>query len=214
MRKKNTLVYLDSDLVEKAKRENINISRLTEEALKQVLETETPRTAKEHLRKLLAGVGSESSLYGETYLLPFQIQSLRLTKVGLFDNFEASFSRNSINVIHGSCGSGKSTIVRSILHAFGIKHRYFDDRVFREGTISLKLFPKHNSINITGTEGSRNTVRGYQCLIADDPLERLPKDIIAPFLVELKKLETQVAITASLLIETSKLPKDTQIIPL
>jgi len=214
MKKKNTLVYLDSDLVERAKRENINISRLTEEALKQALEIETPRTAKEHLRRLLAEVRSESSLYGETYLLPFQIKSSKLTKVGPFDDFEARFSRNSINLIQGPCGSGKSTIIRSILHAFSIRHRYFDDRVFRDGTITLKLFPTHNSINITGTESSRNTARGYQCLIADDPLEKLPRSIIAPFFAELKKLEIQVVITASLSIETSNLPKDTQIIPL
>jgi post-segregation antitoxin (ccd killing protein) len=38
--KKNTLLYFDSDLVERAKRENINISRLTEEALKQALDIE------------------------------------------------------------------------------------------------------------------------------------------------------------------------------
>jgi len=68
--KKNTLLYLASDLVERAKRENINISKLTEEALKQALEITTPRTAQEHLRKMLAEVGSESSFYGETYFLP------------------------------------------------------------------------------------------------------------------------------------------------
>ena len=93
MEKTNTLLYLDSDLVERAKRHNINISELTKEALKQALEKERPRTAQEHLRKLLVEIGSETSFYGETYFLPFQIESLRLTKVGLFDNFEAHFSR-------------------------------------------------------------------------------------------------------------------------
>jgi len=212
--KKNTLLYLDSNLVERAKKENINISRLTEEALKQALEITTPRTAQEHLRKMLAEVGNENSFYGETYFLPFQVESLRLTKVGLFDNFETHFRRGSINVIYGSCGSGKSTILRSILYAFGIRHRYFDGRVFHDGTITLKLFPKQNSTKIAGIESSTNTARGYQCLIADDPLKRLPRGIIAPFFVELKRLEIQVMLTASLLIETSKLPKDTQIIPL
>jgi post-segregation antitoxin (ccd killing protein) len=110
MRKKN-MVYLDANLVERAKKENINISRLAEEALKQALEIERPRTAQEHLRKLLAEVGSESSFYGETYFLPFQIESLKLTNVGPFDNFEAKFHKNSTNIIHGSCGNGKSTII-------------------------------------------------------------------------------------------------------
>jgi post-segregation antitoxin (ccd killing protein) len=212
MKKKNTLVYLDSDLVERAKRENINISRLTEGALKQALEIETPRTAKEHLRRLLADVGSESSLYGETYLLPFQKESLKLTKVGPFDNFEARFSRNSINLIQGPCGSGKSTMIRSILHAFGISHRYFTDKAFSNGTITLRLIPKHNSINITGVDNSKNTTRGYQCLIADDPLERLPKDMIVPFFAELKPLGIQIMITASLLVDVSQLTNDTHIV--
>jgi len=42
------MVYLDANLVERAKKENINISRLAEEALKQALEIERPRTAQEH----------------------------------------------------------------------------------------------------------------------------------------------------------------------
>jgi len=212
--KKNTLLYLDSDLVERAKRENINISRLTEGALKLALEIETPRTAKEHLRRLLTEVGNESSLYGETYLLTFQIESLKLTKVGPFDNFEAHFSRNSISVIHGSCGSGKSTIIRSILCAFGIRHRYFTEKAFDTGTISVKVFPRQDSINITGMNSSQNILRGYKCLIADDPLERIPKDIIVPLFAELEHLEIQIILTASLLIDVSQLPNDIHIITL
>jgi len=214
MKKKNTLVYLDSDLVERAKRENINISRLTEEALKQALEIETPRTAKEHLRKLLTEVGNESSLYGETYLLPFQIQSLKLTKVGPLDNFEARFSSNSINLIQGSCGSGKSTIIRSILCAFGIRHRHFTEKAYDIGTISVNVFLGQDSINITGMNSSQNTLRGYKCLMADDPLERIPKDIIVPLFAELKHLEIQIILTASLLIDVSQLPNDIHIITL
>jgi post-segregation antitoxin (ccd killing protein) len=210
--KKNTLLYLDSDLVEKAKRENINISRLTEEALKQALEIERPRTAKEHLRKLLAEVGNESSFYGETYLLPFQIQSLKLTRVGPFDNFEVHFSRNSVNLIYGPCGSGKSTIIRSILYAFGIRHKRFTERVLSEGTITVKLFPGQDSINVMGMESGQNALRGYQCLVADDSLERILKDMIAPLFAELKRLGIQIILTASPLIDVSKLPNDIRII--
>ena len=206
------MLYLDSDLVERAKKENINVSRLTEEALKQALEIKAPRTAKEHLRKLLAEVGSESSFYGETYLLPFQVQSLKLTNVGPFDNFEAHFSRNSINLIHGPCGSGKSTIIRSILYAFGIRHKYFIERVLSEGTITVKLFPRQDFINVTGMKSGQNALRGYKCLVADDSLERILKDMIAPLFAELKHLGIQIILTASPLIDVSKLPNDIRII--
>jgi len=212
--KKNTLLYLDSNLVERAKRENINISRLTEEALKQALEITTPRTAQEHLRKMLAEVGSENSFYGETYFLPFQIESLKLTKVGPLANFEAYFRRNSINVIYGSCGSGKSTIIRSILYAFGIKHRYFTEKVLGEGKITLRLFRDQDSISITGTGSLQSSTRGYQCLIADDPFERTPKNILTPLLAELKNLKIQIIATASLLIDPAELSKEINIIQL
>jgi len=212
MRKKNTLIYLDANLVEKAKKENINISRLTEEALKQALEVRIPRTAQEHLQRLLTELGSENSFHGETYLLPFQIESLKLTKVGLFDNFEAHFSRNSLNLIHGTCGSGKSTIIRSILYAFGIRHKYFTERVLSEGTITVKLFPRQYFINVTGMKSGQNALRGYQCLVADDSLERIPKNMIVPLFAELKHLGTQIILTASPLIDTSKLPNGIHII--
>ncbi len=70
--KRKTLLYLDSELIEKAKEENINVSKLTEGALKQALEVKVLRTAKDHLQKLLAEVGNENSIYEETYFLPFQ----------------------------------------------------------------------------------------------------------------------------------------------
>jgi post-segregation antitoxin (ccd killing protein) len=42
---RKALLYLDSDLVKRAKKENIDISRLTEEALKEALEVAIPPTA-------------------------------------------------------------------------------------------------------------------------------------------------------------------------
>lgn len=212
--KKRTFVYLNSGLVERARRENINISGLTEEALRQSLEIEKPRTALEHLRELLADVGNETSMYGDVYFTPFQIQSLTLTKVGPFDNFQADFCRNSINLIYGPCGSGKSTMIRSILLVFGIRHRYFTNRVFADGKIKLRLFPNQDSININSIETHANATRGYQCLIADDALERLPKNVIAPLFTEVKRLRVQIIMTASPLIDKSAIPKGVHIISL
>ncbi|MEM3576834.1 MAG: AAA family ATPase [Candidatus Bathyarchaeia archaeon] len=163
------------------------------------------KTAQEHLQKMLAEIGSEVSFYGETYLLPFQIEKLKLTKVGPFENFKATFKANSINVIHGLCGSGKSTIIRSILYAFGIKHKYFTNRVLGEGTIEVKLFPGQDIINIKGISSERDPLRGYQCLLADDSFDRIPKNMIPLLFAELKRLGIQIIIT-TLLIDPSKIP--------
>jgi len=209
--RKDIFLRLNRDLIEKAKKENIDISRLTEEALKHELEIRPPRTAHEHLQRMLAEIGREDSFYGETYLLPFQIEKLKLTKIGPFENFEVSFKANSINVIQGLCGSGKSTIIRSILCAFGIRHKYFTERVLGRGTIEVKLFPKQDFINIRGTSSEKDPLRGYQCLLADDSLERIRKDMIAPLFAELKHLKIQIILT-TLLINASKIPNGTHII--
>lgn len=146
--------------------------------------------------------------------MPFQIESLRLTKVGPLANFEAHFHKNAINIIYGSCGSGKSTIIRSILYAFGIKHRYFTERVFGEGEIRLSLFLNQDSISITAMESLQSSTRGYQCLIADDPFEKISKKILASLLIELKRLKIQIIATASLLIDPSELSNKTNVIEL
>jgi len=98
--------------------------------------------------------------------------------------------------------------------AFGIKHKYFTERVIGEGTIALKLFPRQNFINVTGMKSGQNALRDYQCLVADDSLERIGKDMIAPLFTELKHLGIQIILTTSLLIDMFKLPNGTHIIPL
>jgi len=62
--------------------------------------------------------------------------------------------------------------------------------------------------------GVQNRARGYQCVIADEPLERLPRNIIPPFFAELKRLKVQIIITASLLIDESIIPRDLHVISL
>jgi len=211
--KKNTLLYLDADLVERAKRENINISRLAEDALKEALKIAVPRTAREYLLKVLADAGREQAFYGEAYLLPFQIESLKLENVGPFQDFEAKFRKGALNVIYGPCGSGKSTIVRSILFAFGKWHTYFSKS--KNGKITLKLFPDQDSVKVTtNEENPLDAVKGYRCLIADDIFQRVPKSMISGLCEEMKKLEIQIIITASIAPDLSKLPEDINVIAL
>ena len=211
--KKNTLLYLDGDLVEKAKRENINISRLAEDALKQALNIRPPLTARDYLQRVLEDAGGESALYGEAYLIPFQIESLRLENVGPFKRFEAEFSRDSVNVIFGLGGSGKSFIIRSILLAFGRHHKYF--QTSDSGKVTLKLFPDQGSVSVTtSVENQSDITRGYKCLLADDIFQRAPRNMIPALYEEMKNLKIQIIVTTSLPIDSSKLPKDTRVISL
>jgi len=211
--KKNTLLYLDNDLVERAKRENINISRLAEDTLRHALNISPPRTAHEYIRRVLADTGCENAFYGEAYLLPFQIESLRLENVGPLKEFEAEFSRDGINVIFGLGGSGKSFIIRSILLAFGRHHKYFETS--DGGKVTMKLFPNQASVNITTSVGNEaDMTRGYRCLIMDDVFQKAPRDILPEICEEMKSLRIQIIATASAPIDPSKLPKNTHLITL
>ncbi|MEM2129199.1 MAG: AAA family ATPase [Candidatus Bathyarchaeia archaeon] len=211
--KKNTLLYLDADLVERAKKENINISKLAEDALKEALKITVPRTAREYLLRVLADAGRELAFYGEVYLLPFQIESIKLENAGPFQEFEAKFRKDGINVIYGLCGSGKSTIIRSILLAFGKRHTYFSKS--RNGKITLKLFPDQDLVNITANpEDPIDAAKGYKCLIGDDIFQRMPKSMISGLCEEMKKLGIQIIITTSMIFDLSKFPEDANAIPL
>jgi hypothetical protein len=211
--KKNTLLYLDSGLVEKAKKANVNISRLVEETLRQALNIAPPQTAHEYLQRVLGDAGCENAFYGEAYLLPFQIESLRLENVGPFKRFEAGFSRDSVNVIFGLGGSGKSFIVRSILFASGRRHKYF--QTSDSGKVTLKLFPDQGSVSVTtSVEKEPDMTRGYKCLIADDVFMRATGSMIPALYSELKSLRIQIIVTTSMPIDSSKLPEDTRIISL
>jgi hypothetical protein len=211
--KKNTLLYLDADLVERAKKENVNISRLAEDALKEALKIAVPHTAREYLLKVLGDAGRELAFYGEVYLLPFQIESLKLENVGPFQDFEAKFRKDALNVIYGPCGSGKSTIIRSILLVFGKRHTYFSRS--KNGKITLKLFPDQDSVNVTtNQENPLDAVKSYRCLIADDIFQRVPKSMISGLCEEMKKLGIQIIITMSIASDVSKFPEDTNVISL
>jgi ATPase subunit of ABC transporter with duplicated ATPase domains len=208
--KKNTLLYLDSVLVERAKQENINISGLTEEALKHALEKFHPRTAHEYVQRVLADSGRGLAPYGEAYLLPFQIASLKLENIGLFTDFDISFRKNEINVIYGQNASGKTTIIRSILLALSTRHNYFAES--ENGKVSVTLFPDQQSAIInTNEQNPPDLARGYKCLVMDEFFPRVPERMIPELLEEMRNLKIQIIVTA---IDLSKFPENIHVIRL
>lgn len=163
------------------------------------------------LRKTL--VEHDHPLAEEVYFLPFQIKTLKLNNVGPLDGFEAHFHRNSVNVIYGPNASGKSTIIRSILLAFGIKHPYFSNKVLKNGTITLELFPSQTSVTITGME-NRENIGGYQCLLSDDPFVTLEPKAVRLLVSELNRINIQFVVTANTFLNADTFPKDTYIVSL
>ena len=210
--KKKTLLHLDSDLVEKAKKENLDISRLTEEAIKEALKVTIPKTARDYLQMIIVEAGREEARYCEVHLLPFQIESLKLENIGPFKEFEAKFKKEGINVIYGPCGSGKSTILRAILLAFGIRHKYYFSKTIN-GKITLKLFPDQHSIHImVNKENPFEAAKCYRCLIGDNFFDRIPKRMVPEICKEMENLKMQIIITASMMLDPSIFPEKTNII--
>jgi hypothetical protein len=210
--KKNTLLYLDSDLVEKAKAANLNISQFVEKKLKEELRAIPPKTPREHLQRVITDtLQGEASFYGEAYQYPFQIESLKLENIGPFKNKELHFKKEQINLIYGVGASGKSTIVRSILLVFGKRHKYFPKS--DNGAITLKLFPDQKSIRIKADcQVQDGFSEDYTCFIGDGILQVAPKDMATAILQELHKLKIQTIVTTSIPVDTSDLPENTNVI--
>ncbi len=154
------------------------------------------------------------SRFGERYFLPFQIESLEIHNIGPFEKFEASFSPDTLNVIYGPGGSGKSYILRSILFAFGRRHRYFSKSSYSNGAVKLKLFRNQNSINISDYENLDNLTKGYGCWVADDSLRQIPRKMGVQILNELAGLGIQAIITIRHKGYLETLPKQAHIISL
>jgi len=208
--KKNTLLYLDNFLVERAKQEKINISELTEEALKNALERSTPKTASEYLRRAIVNTKTDVTPYGEAYLLPFQIQSVKLQKIGMISDYKLEFKKDAINIICGPNGSGKSTIIRAILQVFYSKKNYFGH--CDEGKIQVELFSDQQCVQINANEYDlKDLTRGYRCLVLDDFFGRATPLMFKDLLELIKELNIQVIGTA---LDASKFPQTTNIINL
>jgi post-segregation antitoxin (ccd killing protein) len=212
--KKNTLLYLDSDLVDKAKEAGINISRFVEDKLSHELRAARPKTAREYLQRVIADTAERgASFFGEAYMLPFQIESLKLENIGLFKSFEVEFKKDAVNVISGSNGSGKSTIIRSILLALGKRHKQFPKS--DNGKITLKLFQSESAVTITTNEELEDRVtNGYRCLIADDFLQATTIDMAKAVMQELSRLKAQAIIATTRELASSNLPKNANMISL
>jgi hypothetical protein len=169
MPKKNTLLYLDAELVEMAKRVGMNISELAEAGLRDRLLPHLSGGQRalifgQHLEDLKTG-----GLWAQCYELPFTVKSLRLKNVKVLGEFRAKFTQG-VNLIIGGNDSGKTTAIRAIACMF------YPDHPFRHvlktvaagekgGTIELEILEPTIKYNVMAGE-SENA----RCVLLDEPL--------------------------------------------
>ena len=103
--KKNTLLYLDQTLVKAAKKANLNISQITEKAIRRTLRQE-PKNQEEKFKQFL-----EDEDY--TNYAHYKMDALRMDFSGKQKYKKMTFAKG-INLIIGPNASGKTTICQTI----------------------------------------------------------------------------------------------------
>jgi predicted ATP-dependent endonuclease of OLD family len=139
--KKNTLLTLDSDLVELAKTKGINISGLVDNVLKNMLLNKNdPVDILKSLEEM-----------NNVKYLGVSVKNIKISNIGPIKNFNAEFSEG-INVIVGPNASGKTLIHKCISHLLNYENY---PSIFNENSkVNLELneseifFEGNNSINV------------------------------------------------------------------
>ena len=221
--KKNTLLYLDTELVRLAKKHDLHISKITEEAIKEELRKRNIKTfdPEEYLNSLLQ---KEQAIY-----FPFEIKSIEISNFGPIKHFKTDLDR--INVIVGKNATGKTTILKSIywiLSGKGLSNEEIFLNSREKGNIKIELKENIKSINYSFKDklkrGGEEEVLvidkelenvqakkllQWNCLLVDDALSTLDGKAPDMFLKYLKKQNIQLILTCR---NTPKLDKDIKII--
>lgn len=199
--KKNTLLYLDPEVVRKAKREGLNISKITEETLMERLQIKAHGKAGLY-RNLL-----ELKKDWGFACLSLKLKNVKLKNIGPFNDFCASFSPG-MNLILGPNGSGKSVIIRSLLLCLGGETDYsLRKMVFygsNKGSIELEMWPDKSILLEASSSGTmddiewlKNDVSNASCILLDGPFPICPQEMVVKFLKELSSKGNQVITTSA-----------------
>ena len=197
MGKKNTLLYLDENLVKEAKKSNLNISKISENAIK-------------HYLFASYSIGKRASIdYGQylvtlkeekrCFFLPFPLDEVELYSIGIIDGLKTKFSQFTVFV--GNHGTGKTTVVRSIVHMLGFSEPNIE-RLLKNnapmGSICLNVsFEEPLTLKLTrGKHGEIIKEEKIGCIVLDDPGEEFDDKNYYNFIRYLKGLDTQIIMTS------------------
>ncbi len=184
MPKKNTLLYLDEELVDKAKKMDVNLSKLTENAIKSKIFPDMAAGQKALFD--LEGYMESLEEQGRCFRIPHRIKKVELENIGPFDSFEDSFE--PFTVIKGPNASGKTTLIRSIAYACccteGDASKLLKDGG-DEGRIEIKTNDKGKTSLIL--EDGETRREGDRCILLDDPLTRLDESTTSKFIEKLRE---------------------------
>ncbi len=188
--KKNTLLYLDENLVELAKEMNFNISELAEEAIRTKININShnkrfdPEEHLEHLRKK-----------GLAYRIPFKVEKIRVKDRSNFKKIEIEFNKK--NLLIGKNTLRKTSILRSIL-------LFFDNNYSMKDLSTIDLIEKPLEIKVSFEEAEKIRCEVYgeridfgkSSILIDRGLETLDLNSRATFLKYLLNRGEQIIMTS------------------
>ncbi|MFB6076119.1 MAG: AAA family ATPase [Candidatus Aenigmatarchaeota archaeon] len=184
MSKKNTLLYLDENLVKEAKRRKINLSKLTESAIKSKIFPDMS----EGQKKLFDLEGYLESLeqQGKCFRLSHWIKHVELKNIGPIDHFEVNLA--PLTVIKGSNGSGKTFLLRSLAHVCGCIEEDLSN-FLKHGKDSGKIEIKtaNSPKSLISIEDGKVERKYNKCLLIDDPLDSIEKSQRKAFIKGLRE---------------------------
>jgi hypothetical protein len=160
------------------------------------------------------------------FLLPYRLTGVSFRNIGLFDGFEAVLK--DFNVVYGSCGRGKTTMIRSIAHVFDLCE-YPRELLLKKGSsnggITVDVVKKssfnvrvdENVVDYVDVNGDCVGVHeqryegcfnndSVRCIVLDDAGECLAKQQYELFLGYLRELnaDLQVILTVSSSVDRSR----------
>ena len=199
MPKKNTLLYLDKNLVDAAKKHGLNISQLTENSIRSSLFPDLSRGQRIAMDfgKHLEDLEKEK----KCFFLPFPLSRVEIRDIGPIESLKSDLGK--LNAIIGSNGLGKSISIRSIayLFGFGVEHpEHMVNAEAEKGEIKATVKSGKGTISANlekGTAPSRPE-SGFGCILIDDMGAELDKKGFKLFLDYLKGLDSQVIFTTSI----------------
>ena len=185
--KKNTLVYLDENLVKSAKSHNLNISRITEDALRSRL---FPILSSGERQLDFEGHINELKKDERCYFLPFVIDNLRLKNIGPIEEIELSFG-GGINTILGYNATGKTIIIKSLAKGFGLFEPSFGSFLREgeeEGCIKIGISGENCiKIDYKISEGKVEENEHIKSILLDEPANFLNRENKEKFIRWIRK---------------------------
>jgi len=191
--KTKATLYLEEDLVRRAKESDLNMSEIANNALKQRFGLERETSRQRNLRELLQEVDEDGRLHS----LASKVAGLELENIRKFDELSLEF-QDGLNVIYGPNGSGKSTIceavVNTVASSTGEVHREFVKHGRNSGSVRVEL--EDPVVFRQFSSGGQYDEGEGGVLLLDNPFVNYDEDYAREMVEQLaKEIDSQVILT-------------------